>query len=295
MDYEKFAAILNRHVFGGTLEELLKRLVEHPERFVGLFRPSTVSEKILQNLIQAREIKFGDAIEEIVRQILLDAGYQEMESPQLDLAYDHLCRTPDGQCVVLIEQKVRDDHDSSKRVGQFQNFERKIEAIINAYPEAPVHAIMYFVDPEFRKNRNFYLQQMQRISYSQASVQLLYGSELFSHLAQVSPLNVTWTDIIEWLKRWKSESARVAKQIDTSPETVRQLAHEKPELFLRLSAHEKLWEEGIIYEVFPDAKPLRMVCDFLAEAQRRGRNVRRRREQLEGLRQLIDKYFGGTE
>jgi hypothetical protein len=67
------------------------------------------------------------------------------------LACDLLFESPDGFSVLLVEQKMRDDHDSSKREGQFANFKLKIEAVRERYEDSNLHAVMYFVDPNQKK------------------------------------------------------------------------------------------------------------------------------------------------
>ncbi len=62
MDYQKFCGILNKHIFEGEKRELLKKVADWPERFIGLFRPSKPGTKILQHLLQSHEIRFGDAL-----------------------------------------------------------------------------------------------------------------------------------------------------------------------------------------------------------------------------------------
>jgi hypothetical protein len=77
--YNKFISILNKHLFEGEKRELLKIIADHPERFVGLFRPTKPKAKILQYLLQSHEIKFGDAIEEILTEIIKELGYQVLD------------------------------------------------------------------------------------------------------------------------------------------------------------------------------------------------------------------------
>ena len=52
--------------------ELLKKVADRPERFIGLFRPSKPGTKILQHLLHSHEIRFGDALEELIEEILKD-------------------------------------------------------------------------------------------------------------------------------------------------------------------------------------------------------------------------------
>jgi len=40
MNYETFCNILNKHIFEGEKKELLGKIAEKPERFIGLFRPT---------------------------------------------------------------------------------------------------------------------------------------------------------------------------------------------------------------------------------------------------------------
>ena len=75
MDYKKFCSILNKHIFEGEKRELLKNIAERPERFIGLFRPTKPGAKILQHILQSHEIRFGDAFEELIEEILRELNF----------------------------------------------------------------------------------------------------------------------------------------------------------------------------------------------------------------------------
>lgn len=119
MNYERFVATLNHHIFQLEREKLLRKLVNEPERFLGLFRPSKPKGKLFQHLLQAREIGFGDALEEIVAGWLEHYGYQRLDNRIRvngeTMECDHYALSPNQDFGLLIEQKVRDDHDSSKK------------------------------------------------------------------------------------------------------------------------------------------------------------------------------------
>lgn len=51
MNCKKFCAVLNKHIFEGEKKELLRRIAENPEHFIGLFRPTKPDAKILQHLL----------------------------------------------------------------------------------------------------------------------------------------------------------------------------------------------------------------------------------------------------
>lgn len=75
MDQTDIFAILNKHVFDEEKPYLVKNIVANPERFVGVFRSTTPRLKLIQNLLQSREIRFGDALEEIIEKLLVDMGF----------------------------------------------------------------------------------------------------------------------------------------------------------------------------------------------------------------------------
>lgn len=67
MTYEVFKNRLNDRIFGQDLNyEILLTVLENPKRYTGLFRITNAKTKLIQNLIQSCEIKFGDFIEEIL-------------------------------------------------------------------------------------------------------------------------------------------------------------------------------------------------------------------------------------
>lgn len=124
MNYENFCAILNKHIFEGERKELLQRIADNPERFIGLFRPTKPGAKILQHLLQSHEIRMGDALEEIIEKILEDIGFEILSKSMVNEKGEELSLdqyfTGSGR-YYFIEQKVRDDHDSTKKRGQISN------------------------------------------------------------------------------------------------------------------------------------------------------------------------------
>lgn len=187
MDYKKFCSILNKHIFEGEKRELLKNIAERPERFIGLFRPTKPGAKILQHILQSHEIRFGDAFEGLIEEILRELNFSILnksivgengDSLSLDQYYE-------GKGIYyFIEQKVRDDHDSTKKRGQISNFETKLETLYKKHKDKLV-GIMYFIDPDLSKNKNYYLPELKRLSeFYGIKTYLLYGKELFDYLSK---------------------------------------------------------------------------------------------------------------
>lgn len=105
---------------------MLEKIAEYPSRYIGLFRPTKPKAKILQNLLQSHEIRFGDPFEKAIEEYLKLKGCEILPKKFTTANNDTLNI---DQCfrykqkVYFIEQKVRDDHDLTKKRGQIQNFE----------------------------------------------------------------------------------------------------------------------------------------------------------------------------
>lgn len=162
MNYERFCDVLNKQIFEGERTELLKKIADHPERFIGLFRPTKPGAKLFQNLLQSHEIRFGDAIEELFRVLFVEMGFRQLE-PRVyttegeTLDIDHYFT--DEETFYLVEQKVRDDHDSTKKKGQMDNFEEKLGILYDKHGTQLV-GILYFIDPDFHKNEAYYRKRL---------------------------------------------------------------------------------------------------------------------------------------
>ena len=66
--------------------------------------------------------------------------------------------------VVFIEQKIRDDHDTSKWEGQWNNFEYKLKVLTEIYKEKGIIGIMWMIDDNFERNKEtFYIKSQEKI------------------------------------------------------------------------------------------------------------------------------------
>jgi hypothetical protein len=263
MNYEKFCKILNRHIFEGEKKELLQRIVDAPERFIGLFRPTKPSAKILQHLLQSHEIRFGDAMEELIKEILRDLGYTILSKSMT---------TAEGETLSLdqyfmkeekyyfIEQKVRDDHDSTKKRGQISNFEAKLENLHKKHGSNLV-GIMYFIDPDLLKNKNYYLQELRRLEdFYGVKLYLFYGKELFDYL-QCPHI---WNDMLSWLNQWKDSLPELPEiNFDRTPEeSFREIKDLGVRYWRKFLENEKLWSEGIVKAIFREGLTLKLLLEF---------------------------------
>jgi len=194
MEYKKFEDIFNKEIFESSKAKLIENIAKWPKRYVGLFRPTKPKGKLLQNLLQSHEIKMGDAFEVLFEEYFKIFGYQILpknftsERLDIDQCFEYKNK------IYFIEQKIRDDHDSSKKRGQIDNFENKLKLMIDQYGEERLIGIFYFIDPDLKKNENYYMQELSNMEKDyNVKIYLLYGKELFEFLNKAD----VWSEILD--------------------------------------------------------------------------------------------------
>lgn len=265
MNFETFCKIINKHLFKEQKKDLLGRIADHPERFVGLFRPTKPIAKITQHILQSQEIRMGDALEEITQKFLENSGFRVLskilhnketgEKLSLDQFFT------DEKNLYLVEQKMRDDHDSTKKKGQIENFKAKIKLLINEHEGENLIGFLYFIDPNLKKNERFYQQEL--IDFTKEyniQLKLLYGKEFWEELKYPE----VWNCLLKWLNDWKKELSDFPKiNFDENPhESFKEIKHLKPHKWKKILENQTLWEEGLIQVLFQTGETLKKLESF---------------------------------
>lgn len=261
ISYEKFKEELENTIYKNAKSKLINNIASNTNRYVGLFRASTPEIKLIQNITQSHEIGFGDFIENIVTKYI-GLFYQNIpKSVQYrdkDLLFDQLFLSSDK--VFMIEQKIRDDHDSTKKGGQSDNFLLKIEYLKETYPEKTIEAITWFVDDTFRKNKKYYSNKIEENKENNdILMHLFYGNQLFEFLDKMT----IWNEITNYLKRWKAEeSYTIELNFEKDWKVTKQeLLAEVPKKYWNRIAKNKEIQEKFMSILFPTAK-YKEILDF---------------------------------
>lgn len=209
--YENFMDKLNRKIKSGEdfYLELLETVIDNPSRYCGLFRLSNAKTKLIQNVTQSKEIKFGDFMEDIATDYIALLGYKNQNKEiGCDENGDRLNADQvfiKDNTVYLVEQKIRDDHDSTKKRGQFANFDKKVRLIKKLHPNKHLVAIMWFIDDGLVKNKNYYQQEMDNSNYSDTELYLFYGGDFFESLEGGKQV---WKEMTSYLERNRMENSQ---------------------------------------------------------------------------------------
>ncbi|MBR4485990.1 restriction endonuclease [bacterium] len=148
--YKEFLEMLNSKMKKGKefYIDLLKKIIDNPSRYYSIFRTTSIKQKLIQNITQSHEIKFGNFIEYITTKYLEKLGYTNLnkeihKNVKGDLLKaDQIFMDNEHNKIYLVEQKIRDDHDSTKKRGQYENFDKKINLFKKKYPKKHLTAIM---------------------------------------------------------------------------------------------------------------------------------------------------------
>lgn len=263
MQYEKFKNIFNETIFEESKAVLIGKIAKYPNRYIGLFRPTKPKAKILQNLLQSHEIRFGDAFETLIEKYLREFGFEILEKRFVNSDDDELNLDQcfkDGDTVSFVEQKIRDDHDSTKKRGQIANFEKKLSEMVDKYDERNLVGIFYFIDPDLQKNKNYYKTELEKMARDYGvELHLFYGKELFEFLNHES----TWNEVLKYLEQWKAKIPDFPEtnfdiDAENSFEEIKDLSLS---LYRRIFQDDTIFSE-IILTLFPEKKTLRLLLDY---------------------------------
>ena len=274
MEYKEFENVFNEVIFEKSKSVLISKIATYPHRYVGLFRPTKPKAKIIQNLLQSHEIRFGDAFEFIIKGYLkqrqfsiLNGKFSGSDGKSLEL--DHVFSKNDN--IYFAEQKIRDDHDSTKKRGQIDNFEKKIIVIQERYAKSKIDGFFYFIDDSFQKNKNYYASEIEQLSDSYGiPLHLSYGSGFFEQLGERD----IWKEILKHLRLWKAGIPELPeinfdKDSKNSFDEIKNLS---PQIYRKLFSNHEL--DGILCVLFPENKTLNLLsAHFEAKHQSDGRKI----------------------
>ncbi|TQR29050.1 restriction endonuclease [Campylobacter sp. MIT 99-7217] len=264
MKYELFEKKLNDRVFTQDLNyEILLTVLKNPKRYIGLFRITNAKTKLIQNLTQSCEIKFGNFIEDILSEYINSMNYESLDKNiGLDeegnkLSADQVFK--DQSQVYLIEQKIRDDHDSTKKRGQYANLIKKIRLLKQKFPSQKIKACMWFCDDSLKKNKKYYEEQISNNTDLQVEISIFYGKDLFEILFKRMDI---WQELISHLRTNKEKRSKEILSVpdfDTSleiKEALLKIKQDYPRLIKSLLSSKAEFVE-LRRELFPTALNLK--------------------------------------
>lgn len=180
MNVNQIEKVYENIVYGNTLKKLINTLATNPKRFISPFSPLKSEEEIRTFLGHSSKIKVGNAYEIILKMLFELIGYELIEKKfsvnNKTKVIDQLFKYNDR--FIFIEQKMNDDHDSTKKEAIIKDFEEKIKHLIEKYG-TNIRAYLYFVTDTV-KNKNYYSTEIIKLREKyEIDISVEYGKELF--------------------------------------------------------------------------------------------------------------------
>ncbi|NLZ33353.1 MAG: restriction endonuclease, partial [Clostridiales bacterium] len=114
LSYEYFKKKLEDKIVSGEdfYVQLLQTVIDNPNRYTGIFRVTNAKTKLVQNVTQSHEIKFGDFMEDIVTDYIALLGYTNLQKnigadDNGDVLNTDQLFLDKSNNLYLVEQKIR--------------------------------------------------------------------------------------------------------------------------------------------------------------------------------------------
>lgn len=187
-----------------------------------------MEDRIHSIRLQQEQIAFGNDTEKAISGVfssipnvkILDCNvtfqkYDRKKSAVIDHVLDL------GNVILVLEQKLKDNHDSTKNTGQYDDLIEKTEAVKAKYPGRTVIPVMFFLTDVQKGARKKFTELLA--SYGG---RVCYGKELFDvFFSNVS--NDAWNKLDEAIKAiQRTETAIIDYDTDEVIDEVKSVVHE---------------------------------------------------------------------
>ena len=207
MDKKRIKEIFDKH-FSKLGEYFDEKVIQNKDKlFNDFYRiPLTIKDLISGTIFNTCNIRYGDFLEEIINEFLMENGVNISLVDKKKGNYDLLFKIDD--ILYVGEIKIRDNHDSTKKQGQISNLIEKASLQKEKNPNIKVIAIFFFIDPNEKKNGKFYLDQLnlcvEKHIFDDGKV--FYGDEIFKELGFYKEWNKLKNEITNFNINLKKEN-----------------------------------------------------------------------------------------
>lgn len=184
---------------------IIDKMVHKPELLTGFKKINTFSLRMYASFGQANNIKYGTVLEKYFNKYLEELGWEILDRDYTLTNEEKIKYQNDSNrvnvdlvakyddTVIFIEQKILDNHDSTKKTGQLRNFQEKATVIQRNYPNNDIYGFEWFIDDSQVKNgSNWQIHNEEfEIDHPEYKDKLfvVYGKELEDKLTTITKVN----------------------------------------------------------------------------------------------------------
>jgi len=216
--------IMNEYIPSDFIESTIKKLADNPERLIGVLHANTFELGSITSFGYSRNNSFGNAIEGVFNEIVKLNGWKSQPTKYILSNYQLNTPIPSGKkslaidqvfshedTIVFIEQKIRDDHDTSKWKGQWDNFELKLRVLTEIYSKKDVIGVMWMIDDNFHRNEENYRVMIKNLEdHLRKNALLCYGEKIDDIFNSLDGKNqLYFKQFFDFLVQWHNENIKV--------------------------------------------------------------------------------------
>lgn len=295
--------IMNEYVPSDFIESTIKKLADTPERLIGVLHANTFELGSITSFGYSRNNSFGNAIEGVFKEIVRSNGWTA-EPTKYVLSEYHL-NTPlppgkkslavdqvfsHGNTIVFIEQKIRDDHDTSKWRGQWDNFSLKLSALTEIYSEKRVVGVMWMIDDNFRRNEINYQRMIDGLDNDLRSNAILcYGESIDNVFNNIDGQKQAYfRKFFDFLVQWHNENVKVPEMnFDKFPyDSIRAFEKLNERQALNFFGNPDITEQ-VFPIIFPNRQTLKIYLMILKKIEKPSQKEKRITPLVQ---KLVEKY-----
>lgn len=221
MNQNEFDVLIDKVVSpSNMIPYIIEKMILKPELLTGFKKINTFSLRLYASFGQANNIKYGNILEAYFQKYLEQLGWEllprDYELTQQERVFynndsnrvniDIIARFNDK--LIFIEQKILDNHDSTKKIGQLRNFQEKATVVSRNYSGYSIYGFEWFIDDSQRKNgANWAKHNSSFIQLNQQYIDrlyVMYGQELEKKLTDITGVDHSGMllDFEEKMKTW---------------------------------------------------------------------------------------------
>lgn len=220
MEQNEFDNLIKKIDPTNMIPYIIDKMITKPKLLTGFKKINTFSLRMYASFGQANNIKYGTVLENYFNKYLEEMGWKMLERDytltdeekqryqndsnrvNVDLVAKH------EDTIIFIEQKILDNHDSTKKTGQLRNFQEKATVIQRTYPSYDIYGFEWFIDDTQVKNGSNWQTHNEEFEIEHPEYKnklfVVYGTGLEDKLSEITDIDHSGmlTSFDTFMKNW---------------------------------------------------------------------------------------------
>ncbi len=190
--------------------DMLKIWYNHLDELCSPWQANSIRNTLEYCILNVRQIRLGKRSEAAIDKIVSEElGFEVLnnevyykkngEKTAKPRKVDHVWRIKEG-IIYVVEQKLKDNHDNTKKDGQVSDFNAKVCAVRERYPDETVIGVFWYLDDTEKPSKRTLKGKLVE------KCMVRYGEEIFN---AVENGTVAFGKIVKWFEENRYEDLNI--------------------------------------------------------------------------------------